>query len=204
MLSPVTRRGKTACRLQDSFGALSPPLPSLVPATPPSRHPSLLHAPRYSSLTLLPAAFQLIAPCKRPVNHPCTCISLSLEEREFIPLAQLSERPPAARSDQHALNSWQGCVGPPVKAPVPASLPNLASTAVGACLHPGHGNCLGKIPQHELIAVVLNDGKQLGAPVREQRDRRGLQEGVAGWEPHACSGWWASTWWGLSLLLGES
>lgn len=114
MLSPATWREKAVCRLWDCFGALSPPFSSLVPATssvPPFYHPSFLCAPSCSSPILLPAAFQLMTPCKQPINHPCTHISLGLGEREFIPLAQLSERPPAARSDQRALNSWQGVWG---------------------------------------------------------------------------------------------
>ena len=41
MLSPVTWREKAVCRLRDSFGALSPPFPSLVPATPHSLPPPL-------------------------------------------------------------------------------------------------------------------------------------------------------------------
>lgn len=157
----------------------------------PSNHCSLPCVPSCSSLTLLPAALQLMSPCKQPINHPCTCISLALGDREFIPLAQQSERPPAARSDQRALNSWRGLWGLHVKAPVPsrlASLPNFTSTVFGACLHPGHGNCLGKISQHELIAMVFNKGMRLGALVREQRGRRSLQEGVGGWDPHALGG----------------
>lgn len=45
-----------------------------------------------------------------------------------------------------------------MKAPVPASPPNVASTVFGACPHPSQGSCLGEIPQHELIAMVLNEG----------------------------------------------
>lgn len=70
--------------------------PSLVSATPywvAGIPPllKLLHALSCLALTLLPTAFQLITPCEQPVNHPCTHISLGLGEREFIPLAQLSE-----------------------------------------------------------------------------------------------------------------
>lgn len=65
---------------------------------------------------------------------------------------------------------------------MPASLPNLASTVFGACLCPGHGNCLGEIPQHELIAVVLNESScswVLWPGSREAggHGRKGLQVG---------------------------
>lgn len=42
---------------------------------------------------------------------------------------------------------------------------------------------------------------QLGGCSGQEAER---QEGVAGWESHACSGWWASTRWGFYRLLGDS
>lgn len=80
---------QTEERLWDLVSSIA----SLVSATPHSLPPhlKLLHAAPCLALTLLPTAFQLITPYEQPVNHPCTHISLGLGEREFIPLAQLSE-----------------------------------------------------------------------------------------------------------------